>query len=80
MRLASLIATLRTVMRLPFRQIREWLHPLHGFEVSIGEIVALLHRPGVQAQPVLDTLKATIRASPAGQADDTGWREDGLNG
>lgn len=79
-RLASLIATLRTVMRLPIRQIQERLRTLHGFEVSIGEIVEVLHRLVAHAQPVLDDLKTTLRASPAVQADETGWREDGLNG
>ena len=53
---------------------------LHGFEVSIGEIVEILHRLVTHAQPVLDDLLTTIRASPAVQADETGWREDGLNG
>ena len=79
-RLSSLIATLRTVMRLPIRQIRELLHTLHGFEVSIGEIVEILHRIREHAQPVLDDLHRAIRASPAVQADETGWREDGENG
>jgi transposase len=31
-------------------------------------------------QPRLDALKGEIRASPAVQADETGWREDGSNG
>jgi transposase len=79
-RLSSLIALLRTVMRLPIRQIRELLQTLHGVEVSIGEIVEVLHRLSTHAQPVLDDLKAAIRASPAIQADETGWREDGING
>ncbi|MGH2482411.1 MAG: IS66 family transposase, partial [Ktedonobacteraceae bacterium] len=79
-RLSSLIATLRTVMRLPIRQIRQLLLSLHGVEVSIGEIVEVLHRISTHAQPLLDDLKATIRASSAVQADETGWREDGLNG
>jgi transposase len=71
-RLMSLIATLRTVMRLPFRQIRELLHTLHGVQVSVGEIVEVLHRLVAHAQPLLDDLKARIRASPAVQADETG--------
>ncbi len=53
---------------------------VHGVEVSIGEIVEVLHRLSKHAQPVLDDLKAAIRASPAIQADETGWREDGENG
>ena len=79
-RLASRIAYLRTSLRLPMRQIREVLRTLDGFEVSIGEIVELLHRVRQHAQPVLDDLKGEIRASPAIQADETGWREDGSNG
>src|SRR5216684_255206 len=79
-RLASLIATLRTVMRLPIRQIQTYLLTLHGVTISSGEIVELLHRIREHAQPVLDALKAEIRASPAVQADETGWREDGSNG
>src|SRR5258708_18913109 len=79
-RLSSLIATLRTVMRLPIRQIRTLLHTLYGFEVSIGEIVEVLHRLVAHAQPLLNHLKVTLRASPAVQADETGWREDGING
>lgn len=79
-RLISLIATLRTVMRLPVRQIRDLLQTLHGVQVSVGEIVEVLHRVVRQAQPLLDEWQAHIRASPAVQADETGWREDGLNG
>jgi transposase len=79
-RLASIIAYLRTVMRLPLRQLQAALRDLHGFEVSVGELVELLHRLKQHAQPVLDGLKAAIRASPAVQADETGWREEGQNG
>lgn len=79
-RLSSIIAYLRTVMRLPLRHLRDLLRDLYGFEVSVGELVELLHRIKEYAQPVLDALKAEIRASPAVQADETGWREDGLNG
>src|SRR6266704_5544640 len=79
-RLASLIATLRTVMRLPVRQIQAYLLTLHGVTISVGEIVELLHRIKEQMQPQLDALKVEMRASPAVQADETGWREDGTNG
>ena len=67
-------------MRLPIRQIQAYLLTLHGVEISSGEIVELLHRIKEQMQPHLDALKREIRASPAVQADETGWREDGING
>jgi hypothetical protein len=79
-RLASTIASLRMSVRLPLRHIRELVHTLHGFEVRLGEIVEVLHRINAHAQPVRDALLAESRASPAVQADDTGWREDSLNG
>jgi len=79
-RLASLIATLRTVMRLPYRQIQSYLSTLHGIQISLGELVELLHRISEHVQPIVQALKDHVRASPAIQADETGWREDGKNG
>ena len=79
-RLSSLIALLRTVMRLPVRQIRALLLILYRCEISNGEIVELLHRMVKYAEPALEAIKGQIRASPAVQADETGWREDGENG
>ena len=79
-RLTSAIAYLRTVMRLPVRQIQAYLATLHGLKISSGEIVELLHRAKHQLQPVVRALKQEMRASPVVQADETGWREDGKNG
>ncbi len=79
-KIASLIAYLRTVMRLPVRQIQAYLASLHGLQISSGEIVDLSQRVKAQMEPTLLTLKQQIRASPAVQADETGWREDGING
>jgi len=79
-RITSMIAYLRTVMRLPVRQIQAYLATLHDLKISTGQIVALLHRLTEQLEPTLAALKARIRGSPAVQADETGWREDGTNG
>jgi hypothetical protein len=76
-RLSSVIALLRTVMRLPVRHIRTLLLILSGCEISTGEIVELLHRVVNHAKSVLEATKGQIRASRAVQADETGWREDG---
>jgi transposase len=79
-KLTSVIAYLRTVMRLPVRQIQAYLATLHGLKISSGEIVELLHRAKGQLQPLVAALKQQIQASPAVQADETGWREAGKNG
>jgi hypothetical protein len=79
-RLVSLITTLRLVMRLLVRQMQDYLHTLHAVTMSLGKIVEVLPRLKGQLQPQLDALKAEVRASPAIQAEETGWREDGVNG
>jgi Transposase IS66 family len=68
-RLTSVMAYLRTVMRLPVRQIQAYLATLHGLKISSGEIVELLHRAKAHLEPRLSALKQEIRASPAVQAD-----------
>src|SRR5258706_11344160 len=67
-------------MRLPMRQIKAYLLRLNGVTIRMGEIFELLHRMKAQMHPQLDALKREIRGSPAVQADETGWREDGSNG
>ncbi|MGH3851078.1 MAG: IS66 family transposase, partial [Pseudonocardiaceae bacterium] len=79
-KVTSLIAYLRTVMRLPVRQIQTYLETLHRLKLSVGEIVGVLHRLTKEKEPDLAALKQAIRGSPAVQADETGWREDGKNG
>src|SRR5258708_6722422 len=79
-KITSLIAYLRTVMRLPVRQIQAYLATLHGLKISSGAIVEVLHRLKARLEPTRAGLKGAIRASPAEQADETGWRENGQNG
>ncbi|HAT46195.1 MAG TPA: hypothetical protein DIU08_05310 [Ktedonobacter sp.] len=76
----SVTASLRTVMRLPVQPIQAYFATLHGVKISTGEIVELLHRAKGHLDPLVAALKQEIRASPAVQADETGWREDGKNG
>jgi len=79
-RLASLIAYLRTTLRLPVRRIQTYLHTIHHLSLSTGAIVELLHQVRRSVQPAVAALKAQARASPVLHADETGWREAGRNG
>jgi len=79
-RLSSLVAYLRTTLRLPIGQIRTYLASIHQLTLSQGELVALLQRVQQAVQPAVDALKAQARASPILHADETGWRQDGQNG
>src|SRR5260221_14743518 len=67
-------------MRLPVRQIQAYMANLHGLTISSGEIVGLAPRVTAQMEPQLAEVRQQIRASPAVQMDETGWREEGVNG
>jgi transposase len=77
---ASLVATLRTALRLPIAQIQLYLATLHGLHLSRGAIVDLLRRVAQVAAPAVADLQAQAQASPVLHADETGWREDGQHG
>jgi len=81
-RIASLIAYLRTTLRLPVRQIREYLQTMHNLCISTGEIVELLHRL-CKVEPVkqaAEAIRERVRGSCIVHGDETGWREAGQNG
>jgi transposase len=79
-RIASLVAYLRTTLRLPVRQVQSYLATLHRLELSVGEIVELCHdvRQGLKRQS--EQLLAEVRSQPVVHQDETGWRQDGQNG
>jgi hypothetical protein len=79
-RLISLMAYLRTELRMTVRAIRSYLKVVHDLVLSIGEIVEVLHRVREAGQPSLRELREQMRSSPVVHADETGWREDGQGG
>lgn len=78
--LICLIAYLRTVLRMPVRQVVAYLAAVHGLELSAGEIIAVLHRVRRATADTVTALQKEARASPVLHADETGWRENGRNG
>jgi transposase len=79
-RVAALVAYLRTTLRVPVRQVQKYLATLHGLHLSRGEVVELTHDVRRQLQPQTDKLRAQAQASAIVHADETGWRENGQNG
>ena len=79
-RLMSLIADMATNCRMPHRIIQRMLHGLYGLRLSLGEISEVLHRVAKRGEQAYNDLLWEIRGSPVVNADETGWREDGING
>ena len=78
--LLSLIASLREAGRLPFRTIQWYLKTVHQLSLSIGAIARVIDQVAQRGQPAVAGVLGRIRASPVVHADETGWRQDGLNG
>ena len=80
LRLMSLIAHLATSSRMPVEQIKGLLESLGGLRISKGEISEILHRVAEIGEKEYLNLRNEIRGSPVVNADETGWRQDGVNG
>ena len=81
--LVSLIAALREGGRLPIRTIQWYLqtvHQVHQLKLSAGAIAGVAHQVAQQARPAVAEALERIRSSPVVHADETGWRENGVNG
>ena len=79
-RLMSVIAHLKTVCRVPVGQTKKLIETLWGFKISAGEISEILHDVAELGESQYDRLLGDVRGSPVVCADETGWREDGING
>jgi hypothetical protein len=79
-RLMSLIAHLKTVCRVPIGQTQKLLDTLFGVKISAGEIAEILHDVAQIGQSEYDEILGRVRGSPVVHGDETGWREDGVNG
>jgi hypothetical protein len=76
-RLIAALVTMRIIERLPIATIQARLQREYGLQLSRGGIVGLLRRMAEAGQPAYEQLQADVRASPAVNADETGWRESG---
>jgi hypothetical protein len=79
-RVAALVAYLRTTLRLPVCQIQRYLATLHQLRLSVGEIVELGHDVRQQLQGAADHLLVQAQQQAVVHQDETGWRENGQNG
>ena len=78
--LVSLIVSLREAGRLPLRTIQWYLKTVHQLHLSVGGISEVIQRVARQAESEVLQIVERIRASGVVSADETGWREDGVNG
>jgi hypothetical protein len=76
----SLVAHLKTACRVPIGLIRGLLRTVWGIEVSQGQLAEILHDVAEIGEGEYEKLLSRIRGSPVVHGDETGMREDGVNG
>jgi transposase len=79
-RLSALIAQMRSVLRLPFRQIQAWLAQGYQVRLSVGEVAEITERVARAGEEEYQAIRQRVQKSEAVHADETGWREQGQNG
>ncbi|MDO8700503.1 MAG: IS66 family transposase [Deltaproteobacteria bacterium] len=78
--LAVVITTMRDRLRLPLVAIQKYLKLFHKLDLSEGEIVKILDTVARKGKPQYDSLLDQIRKSDSVHADETGGRQNGING
>jgi transposase len=73
-RAVALAADLKHRLGLSFRKVADLFQTHFGVTVTPGALVQANQRLARRAEPVYQDLQACIRASPAVNADETGWR------
>jgi transposase len=79
-RLASLLAYLRTSLRLPIAAMHQYLASLHQLRLSGGGLQEILHDVRQAVTPALDAIKQQARHAAILHGDETSWRENGQSG
>jgi len=79
-RLMSLVSYLHIGCRMPKAVIQGYLKSLYGLHLALGEITKILHKVAELGKGEYEKILHLVRGSPAVNADETGWREDGKNG
>jgi transposase len=78
--LMGMIAYLSTAGRMTKRTIQGYLKAAYGLHLGLGEISEILHTVANSGNDEMNRLLELVRGSPYINADETGWRQDGLNG
>lgn len=79
-KIMSMVSMFKEAFRQPVETIQSYFEILHDLHLSRGEIITLLHKTAKTGRPTYQGLLDQLRKSPCVHADETGGRENGING
>lgn len=74
------IFTMREQENMTIHQIQDHLQSVYALTLSLGEIIEILHQEAAEGKDPVEKIKQKLLSSKAIYADETGGREDGING
>lgn len=77
--IVSLVSTLSEQLRQPVRGIQKYFKWVHQLHLSLGIIEEMRHKTAHRGAKNHRELKDQIRGAPMVNADETGFRENGVN-
>ncbi len=78
--LMSAIFTMRQDSNMSIPQIQAHLKTFYQLELSLGEIIEILHQEADLGEGIVEKIKQNLLSSKVIYADETGGRENGVNG
>ena len=61
----------------PYERMAEQLHDVHGADVSVGALAAMVARGGERVQPAVEEIKRQLQGAPVVSVDETGGHVKG---
>lgn len=74
----ALAVFLRYGMRVPYRKVKELFHVLFGMRFVPASAMGFDRSATRKGQPLYEDLKEKLRVALTANADETGWRQDGI--
>jgi transposase len=74
----ALAVFLRYGMRVPYRKVKELFHALFGMRFVPASAMGFDRAATRKGQPLYEDLKEKLRVALTANADETGWRQDGI--
>ena len=78
--LMAAIFTMREEGDMTVNKIQKYLQTFYGLDISLGEIIEILHQEAGLGNGNYEEIKKGLLSSKVIYADETGGREDGVNG
>jgi len=75
----ALAVFLRYGMRVPYRKVQELFGVLFGMRFVPASAMSFDRTATLKGQPLYEDLKEKLRVALSANADETGWRQDGIN-